>query len=56
MRNDLPEGSAAVRRRVPDVGEKSSVALGAVVAAPEQLTLDESLGLAAALQDPITVL
>ena len=55
MRNDSPEGSAAVRRRVPDVGEKGSVALGAIVAAPEQLTLHEPLGLAAAIEDPITV-
>ena len=35
MRNDLPEGSAAVRRRVPDVRDKGAVALGAVIAAAE---------------------
>ena len=55
MRNDSPEGSATVRIRVPDVGEEGSVAIGAIVAAPEQMTLHEPLGLAAALQDPITV-
>ena len=56
MRNDLPEGSAAVRRRVPDVGEKSAVAIAAIIAAAEQMAIHEPLGLAAALQDPITVL
>ena len=56
MRNDLPEGSAAVRRRVPDVGNKGAVALGAIIAATEQMALHEPLGLAAALQNPITVL
>ena len=55
MRNDLPEGSAAVRRRVPDVGDKGAVALGAIIAATEQMALHEPLGLAAALQNPITV-
>ena len=56
MRNDLPEGSAAVRIRVPDVGDKGAVALGAIIAATEQMALHEPLGLAAALQNPITVL
>ena len=55
MRNDLPKGSAAVRLRVPDVGEKGSVAIGAIIAAAEQMALHEPLSLAAALQNPITV-
>ena len=37
------------------MGEKGSVAVSAVVAAPEKMTLHEPLGLAAALQDPITI-
>ena len=37
------------------MGEKRAVAVKAIVAAPEQLTLHEPLGLAAALEDPITV-
>ena len=55
MRNDLPEGSAAVRVRVPDVGEEGSVALSAVLAAAEQMASHDPLGLAAPFQDPITV-
>ena len=37
------------------MGEESAIAVEAIVAAPEQLTLHEPLGLAAALEDPITV-
>ena len=54
-RGNSPERSAAVRLRVPDVGEESAIAVEAIVAAPEQLTPHEPLGLAAALKDPITV-
>ena len=38
------------------MGDKGAVALGAIIAATEQMALHEPLGLAAALQNPITVL
>ena len=37
------------------MGEEGAVAVEAIVAAPKHLTLHEPLGLAAALQNPITV-